>query len=408
MSAPLAKSVVAKELPSQDLVDAHGLDVSLEEARVILALASRVLTAGKANERDTLRRGMRLIGAAMAAELTDEDGDPIAAPLKQPPSRLTCAGETAAKKLGIESMGLNEAWAFGQTLPTSCLPLEVVLAYLEPPAWPYLAAFIVAGPDWASVRLDAAMDVIGASRGYKNLSCHVDEVWKILSHLRQLRDAFTKSSLLRAANGKERLGSPAALEAWTRPPTRPTASLLRQKAVGGCKNDTTAVPQHLLTPRLHELARAAEWGRWRPAEWPLGRNWRALKRLALLVVLATLAPRSAHLQEIRVEDVQADHRFRDGSRGPALLFRGERKMKNRDEGYHYAIRLPESLFDILVAWLACNGRKPGEPGRLPLFPNAKRVASDDPQEFHSALSDTIAGRRSTPLVPREIGKHEPA
>lgn len=401
MSNSLVKRVVAQELPSQEVVDAHELGVSLEEARVILALASRVLVEGKANDRYAWARAMRLIGLGMSAQLIDEDGDVIAAPLERPSRRLTCAGETAARKLGIESMDINAAWALGQDLPTSCLPLGVVLTYLEPPAWRYLAAFIAEGPDWARIRVNAATEISGQSNGFKGLSCHLDEVWKIFRNLVGLRNKFTEASLLRAANGKPSMGMPAILEAWTREPTRPKDAEIRQKAVGGTRKDTTAVPQHLLALWLHKLACQAEWGRWKPTEWPLNRNWQVLQRLALLAVLACLAPRDAHLQELWVEDVQADYRFRDGSRGPALVFRGERRMKKRGEGYFYAVRLPQSLFDILVAWLACNGRKPGEPGRIPLFPSVKRVAADDPQKFYSALSDSIAGSGCSPLIPFE-------
>lgn len=404
MAADISKRFVFDELPNQATVDELELGTSVETAQFILALASRILVGSIANDRNTLYRATRVLGVAMSVELIDEDGDHAPGLLESPMGPLTTAGETAAKRLGIDPMEMNAAWATGGDHVTSCLPLECVCGYLRPAAWSYLGALIAVGPDEARLRILAAADVLGETTGAKSLSSCLDEMWRVMRHLVELRAEMVGNNHLRAKKGKEPLPVPAGLEQWTAVPPKLSAKVIKQKAKSGVKLDNTAVPPHLIREWLHHYAREAEWGRWKPEEWPVNRNWMKLKRLAVLAVLAVLGPREAHLSRIEAADFCPAYRFRDGSIAPALVFYGERKMKNRERGYELPVRLPDTFAEILVAWLACNGRKPGEGAGEPLFSPSKRRTPDSGQVFYHRIRSFVAGKnrdgvRIRPLVP---------
>jgi transcriptional regulator with XRE-family HTH domain len=229
----------------------------------------------------------------------------------------------------------------------------------------------------------------------------------------------------RTKTGRPPIAVPASLAQWTFVPKKLSAKEIKAKAVGGQKLETSAVPPNLVKQRLHELARAAQWGRWKPEEWPFNKSWKALKDLVLLALLAGLAPRIEHLANLDVRDVVLDCEFRDGTRGAALLFRGgDLGMKLRDETYEFAVRLPDELRDILIAWLHCNANEPtahaksGQAPRKyedvrPLIPTRRKRARNDSQECHAALGDRVRGREATrtgyavrPLVPVAPGSFD--
>jgi hypothetical protein len=156
VSKQIAKSQVQRELPNLATLKEHGIGTDLETARLILAVASRVIVNGHANHREAIYRAMCGIGLAVSLDLVDEDGMVIPGLLDEPAGVIAPTGEKAAKTLGVRASAFNKAWSDGPEYVTSCLPLAVVLAFLPASSWPYLAAFIKLGPHDARNRLSQA------------------------------------------------------------------------------------------------------------------------------------------------------------------------------------------------------------------------------------------------------------
>jgi hypothetical protein len=403
----ITKRQVQKELPDRASLLEHGLALDLEEARLVLAVASRMIVHGRANHRDALSRATRALGLAVSLELEDEDGTRIARLLDPPKSCLAPHGATAERKLGFSPSTFNKAWSEGSVYVTSCLPLSVVLAYLPAPAWPYIAAFIGAGPFDARDRLSQAASIRGLTATWKALDAQFSPAQTLMACLVKLYRDYQAANERRTQTGKELLPMPELLGPWTFVPDRLSTAELKVKARGGRNLPTSAVPEELVKERLHELARAADWGRWPPEKWPLNRNWKQLKDLALLAVEATLCPRVEHLANLDVRDVVAQCTFRDGTVGHAIIFRGgDFGLKNRDETYAFAVRLPTVLYDILVAWMSCNAETPTSTARSgqtllshevvsPLFPSRKKRHPTNPQRPHANLDDSFKGRKTS-------------
>lgn len=390
MKTEIVKTRVERELPDETTLRAHGIVVPLEEARVVAAVASRLLVAGRSNGRELLGRAASMIATAVSIGFEDEAGDSVAARLPQPLGSVTPKGPTALKRLGIRASDLNHAWSAGTPFPRSTLTLPVLLQFLPASAWDYLAAFINCGPDEARLRLLHAADKRGETSGTKTLGSRVDETQTFMRCLVELRSEFDGLNTIRARTGKAPLPIPECLAAWTFVPQRPSAAEIKAKAKSTKKNPTSAVPAALVRSYLMRYAREAGWGTRRPEEWPLGHKWSALKRLVLLCLLAAFGLRNAHLTNVAVEDVELEHVFRDGSVGPALVLRGKRGMKDRDDDYEFAVRLPGVFCDILIAWISCNGHVPGY-GSAPLIPSTGPRAGQE-QRPHASIGNTITGQ----------------
>jgi hypothetical protein len=400
----ITKEQTQLELPDLPTLADHGIEVDLHTARIILAVSSRMIVAGTATDRTALERAMRVVGHAVSLTLADEDGSVLPAPMPPPAGPITPNGKSAGRRLGVPTSTFNRAWNDGPVYATSCLPLAVVLAYLPAKAWAYLGAFIACGPHEARLRISVAASERGKSMTAKALDAQFSPAQTLLVHLVDGLRALEAANERRSRAGKALLPIPPALAAWTFVPKKLSMQEIRAKAQGGRKLPTSAVPEQLVKGRLRELARRAEWGRWAAADWPLNRKWQALRDLAVFAVLATLAPRVDHFAHLDARDVVLRCTFRDGTIGPALLFRGgDHGLKNRGDSYEYAVRLPAVLADILVAWLACNGNSPTEAARagetprrhdtrVPLFPARMKRRPQSSQTAHRSLGDYIAGR----------------
>lgn len=391
-SAPftLEKRHAEQELPSTEVARSHGIEVDLTAARVILCVASRLLVEGYANERTQIERAMRTIALAVSLPIEDLDGDIVPPRLPPPPSGLTPTGKAARKRLGIRSIELNDAFARGHSHAASCLPLECVLEFLPAPAWSYLAAFISCGPQESRVRIAAAADYRGGHMSFKGLDTQLDAVQALMRCLVRLHDDHAESDALRQAAGKTSRKMPELLHPWSALPRKLTPAEVRAKAKGTVKRDTTALPFEAVSEGVKDAAREAGWGRWDPSDWPQFKNWRALKRFVMLVLLAAIGLRREHLANLEIGDFRLEHRFRDGHVASALVLRGECYMKGRRNGYVFAIELPPTIVRILVAWTRCNGWALGE-SEGPLFPSKKplpgRIGSP-----HGDIGGFIAGR----------------
>lgn len=399
----IRKSHVEYELPDEEALAELSIDLDLAEARLVLATLSRVLVARRSRERRELYSALRFVKAADGTELADEDGS-LRPPLLDP-ARLSSLAVPdtgcALRRLGVEAETLNLAWEAQPTYPGSCFPARFVCELLPAPSWALVAALVRCGPYEASLRLHLAAVEHGKTQALKTLEAQIDETWLLLRGLVAIRSETVARNGERRREGRAELELCPSLASWEQVPAKPPREQLRAIANGN-RLDTTAVPPDLVRARLHELARAAEWGRWPPEEWPFNHNWLKLKRLAVLAVLAMVAPRGSHLAGMQVDDVVLDHVFRDGTRGPALLMRGERGMKSRRNGYWYAVRLPRPLADILHAWIVCNGKQPGV-SKDALFPARKATHPSVPQpharEIGTFVAPSRSHRRRQPLVP---------
>lgn len=431
MSIEISRRHVAQEVPDASTLAEHGIDLTVAQAQLVLALASRLIVHGTANHRVAPGRATRLIALGVALPLEDEDQVVLDPLLPRPPDAFIPNGETAEKKLtarvaGFTPSALNRAWDKGSAARvTSCLPLEIVLEYLPARCWRYLAAFVECGPYEAAERIAAAASEYGQQMNAKSLDAQLSPVTTFMKIVATLRADYESASDLRKKTGRPPLVVPPSLAQWTFAPAKLSVKEIKAKAVGGRKLETSAVPAQLVKQRLHELARDAEWSKWWPEEWPFNKNWKALKDFALLALLACLAPRIEHLAYLDARDFVLDCTFRDGSRGAALLFRGgDRGLKGRDDAYEFAVRLPDALRDILVAWLRCNANEPSAQassgqtprsyeGTAPLIPVHKKRSREDRQYCHDNLGERVRGRQATanslgnkPLVPKTPGSFE--
>jgi hypothetical protein len=407
VSTDISKRRAEDELPDQATVDAVGLGVELEEARAILAIASRMLVHGKGQVRGELERAMRTVVVAVSLALEDEDGDEIPALVASAPPRLLTSARWAAIRLGVNPMDLNRAWSDGRVFASSCFSLDCVLEFLPKPAWKYLAAFLCCGPSEARLRIEAAASVRGKGLEPRTLANQLNNVQTLMSKAVELRAAHLAANDVRARKGLDGVSVPMPVDRWTYTPSKLTEQEVRLKATGGKKRDTSAVPVETVRERLHELARLADWGKHLPGEWPCKYRWSRLRRLVVLAILATAAPRVEQLAALMIEDFVPEYVFQDGTIGPALLLWGHRNMKGRGlkNDYVLAIRLPRVVADIVTAWIRCNGSEIGALGRR-LIPPTTRSDGESQQLPHTALKTFISGIRPSstrggnrPLIP---------
>jgi hypothetical protein len=375
-------------IPDEVALTAFGIECSIHEAKLNLVIASRVLAYGDSKARRAIYQGMTIVMKAVATEVVSDDGvAPALLPVLAPTG--LSQGTTAMKRSGISAHTLTRAWALRPPMVNACFPLEVMTKFLPAPAWPYLAAFISAGPSDATRRLTEAMKQESQRLTARTVRTHVSSAWLLMRLLKEYQEEIAAENDGRARRGQVELSLPEQLGAWTWYPPKVTELTLLKMGARTDKRETSAVPLQVVRDAFKRQAAEAHWGRWAPHEWPASARWRPMKRLATLALLGGISPRVDHLRMLDVDDF-AWHRFEDGSEAWGLRMRGA-VMKLRNVNDIYWIKLPDELAAILQAWILCSGRQLGQPNSPLLIPN--KVAPSEPGKRYTdtAMCGFITG-----------------
>jgi hypothetical protein len=345
-------------IPNSTVLASTGIECDLEEARDMLVILSRVFAYGDSKERPNVYAGMSLIWRAVSCEATTDD-DALPALLPPLPAAVP-QGTTALRAIGVNAHEVVRLWELRPKAILCAFPLEMMTKVLPPRAWPYLAQFLAVGPSEAQARLDEAIRQRTSELTVNTLLNTISSTWLLMRVMAEFAEEVRTSNEVRLRTGRPLLEVSPALRRWTFLPTAPSRRTLVKMGASTVPRDTSAVPVAAIRVALKERARMAEWGRWDPENWPVGANWRALKRLVTLVLLVTVSPRVDHLLMLDVDDF-AWHRFADGEEAWGLRFRGE-AMKMRDAGEVNWKKLPLEAGGIVRAWIRCSGRELGQSG----------------------------------------------
>jgi len=396
------KTVVEQELPDLAAVRAAGIELSLEHARAVLMLWSRVIAHGQGKARNTPYIAARVIRLAVSAQVPLPDGGVLEPLLLGGETVGVPDGKTALRRLGLDSSEITAVWHESAPFATSCLPLEWVLAFLPAGAWPLVAALIDCSPGELSPRIDEALRQHGRTTGPAPLRNDVTCLWQVMKILVALNRELQAENASRARGGRPLLELPESLAGWTALPERPSSARLAAIARGGRRRDVSAVPVDRIHGALVNTAKRAGWGKWRPSEWPPNRNWRALKEFAVLCLLVTACPRVDHLRLLDVDDFDPNHVFEDGTTAPGLRFRRAKMKGGGNSTDEYWKQLPADVADVLTAWIHCSGRQLGQPGE-PLLISIATKDREPGQRYAdgASLSRFVAGLKGKrrPIIP---------
>jgi hypothetical protein len=396
------KTFVEHELPDEAALRRAGIQLDLPSARLVATLWSRVMAHGDDKRRERPATAARALGRIATAQVKIGPDEQLQQLVGGSVTNGCPAGATALAALGIESADIASAWAATPTFPTSCLPVRWILAFLPAEWWPVVAGVVECHPDRDFLpRVHEALREHGLGVGLETLLASIGATWVVLKHLFDINREVAAENEARARRGHPTIEAPASLFGWSHIPKAPSLNEVERLARGGQRRDTSAVPLDSIQHALKARARAAHWGAWHPDEWPFQRHWKALKEFLIICLLVTGCPRIDHLRLLDVDDFDVEHAFEDGSRGPGLRFRKTDMKNGRQSKDEYWKRLPDFVADVLVAWIACSGRKLGQSG-APLLIAARTMTPGEPGRRYawSQLGKGIAGaEQRRPLLP---------
>jgi hypothetical protein len=244
------KTFVEDELPDQTAVSTAGIDLPLAEARLVLMLASRVISHGQSQDRGAIYVAARFIYLIVSARVRRPAGESLAPLITDGAPPRIWDDKTALRRLGLESSDISALWDESSTFPTSCLPLQCVLGFLPAEVWPVVAAFIGCSADELSPRIDEALRRHGQQAGPAPLRNDLTRLSLVMRTLVTLRRELRAGNESRSKRERPLLELPAALDAWTALPAMPTGRDLDAKSKGGRgRRDVSAVPPELIHGR---------------------------------------------------------------------------------------------------------------------------------------------------------------
>jgi hypothetical protein len=362
MSNVSGKSFAEREFPNEASFRQSSIDLSYDHGLIVALLASRVIADGNSASRDTLYNALFLIQRVLSTQVTLGVDEELVGIMAEPATPLCPAGVAALRELDLESATISREWRGSPIFPTSCFSRGVLLEFLHPEGWRYLDAFIALGPSRELIhRVHSALSSHGEKVGEYRLRCLVQALWIVMRELVQLRSDLLGENEARAAAGKSLIMLPASLQQWTRVLPVLTNDQIELMAAGGEQQERAAVPLESLRTAAKDLACAAGWGLYEAQQWPFNYAWRELKRLVVFCLLVTACPRISHLRLLNVDDFDPAHVFEDGSVGPAIRFLRKNMKKGQQSKLFYWKRLPDVVGSMLLAWIACSGRRIGQP-----------------------------------------------
>lgn len=152
----LAATAARNELPGPDVLGLHGIDLQLEEARLVLVALSWVIAGSKSKTADNVSQMTSALAACCRVEAY-RDGELVPAAHRDLPTGWP-AGRTALRRLSIERTDIESYWVRARTRSAdACLPLAWVLSFVPAPLWTAVLTVIRWGPSEAAIRLEDAV-----------------------------------------------------------------------------------------------------------------------------------------------------------------------------------------------------------------------------------------------------------
>jgi integrase len=394
-----APTSARQELPTLDVVETLGLELGLDEARLVLVALSGAIGSGRSKSRDKVSQMTRGLLACCHVD-GFRDGEPISAAHSELPEFGWPSGRRALDELRIDHRVLETYWQSARRRSTdACLPLEWVLRFVPAPLWPAVLTVIRWGPAEAAWRLEDAVVELArrplavktrrrgaaATLSAGTINTRVTGVHNLFSVLVGLRERAKASC---------DPGLPVSLlEPWLSKPGRPDVEACG--AVWAQVN--TAGPSieqaQALLRRLDSEAAAA----------PAARRYLKLRRRVIAGLLLAHGPRIDALHRLDVADYLPNHNFGDGTIGPALVYRPGKTRASDDQ---HILSLPDELATWLEEWVEATGRTIGEQDS-PLWPHRKPKPSQPIKRLNaSAFARLVSGHAAkdgtgaTPLLQR--------
>ena len=352
---------VAIELPDQAAVDAAGITLDIETARLVSAAIFRQAARGRSTSRTNLydtTMGLVFLGR----QAIERNGDHDPAPFPDLPTNRWPQGKEVFRRLGITNRDLEGyCRAARQRADDACLPLEWALALYPAAIWPMIATLIRWGPEQVALRMEWAVTTMaetttqrhrrrraaGSPLALSTIEHYISGVWQLMDVLLELRSIATTSPVLPLNM----------LDAWTTKPKRIDA---RAYGARPADQDNSGPSLDACSKRLkilHSEARVTT-----------HRDGYLRRRRALLMALVCMfGPRADAFLKARIEDYLPQHRYSDGTSGPALrIFPGKTW---EPEQAHY-LPLPGEIARWVEDWITFTGRRFDQPNE-PLFPSRK-------------------------------------
>ena len=372
----------ADELPDRAAVNAAGIHLDLETARLVACVIFRQATKGRSKSRVAIYN--TLLGLAfLAREPLDRNGEHDPAPFPDMHLDRWPQGPEVFDRLGITHRDLE---IYGTTArhnaDDAVLPLSWALAFYPAEAWPMIATVIKWGPERMRLRMERAVMTMaqtptqrerrrrkaGEPISLATIENRLDGVWNLTRVLVELRSIATGSFVLAAGP----------LDAWTTVPDRIDARELGAKAA---QLDNTGPSIEACSKRLKQLVHDVRDTRQQD-------GYIKRRRALFGAILPLYGPRAEAFRAANVDDYRPDHRYPDGTRGPVLVIR---PGKTIDPDEEHILPLPGELAQWVDAWITFTGRRVGQPGE-PFFPRRKPKPGKPNTRIGShGFSSAIAG-----------------
>jgi hypothetical protein len=384
------------ELPDQQTVDAAGIGLPLEMARLVSCVIFRQAARGRSKSRSTIHETIMAL-VFLGRQPVERNGEVQPAPFPDLATSRWPQGREVFRRLGITNRDL-EAYCRSarQRADDACLPLEWALALVPAAIWPMVAKVIEWGPEQVALRMEWAVTAMaqtttqrdrrrrpaGSPLSLSTIDHRVTGLWQMLGVLLELRSIAATSPVLPLAP----------LDGWTVKPRRIDPRDFGAREAG---QDNSGPSVEVCATRLRELAAEAATSR-------RGEGYLKRRRVLLMALLCLFGGRADAFRTTRVEDYLPNHRYPDGMIGPVLrIFPA--KTWDPDEA-HY-LPLPSDLAGWIESWIGFTGRQIGQLDE-PLFPSRKPKPGrpNQPLTEHGFFT-AVAGARqpggtgSRPLLP---------
>jgi integrase len=392
------------ELPSIEAVRALGLELDLEEARLVLVALSGVIGSGRSKSREKVAQMNRAVTACCGVEGV-RDGELVAAAHPELGEFGWPSGQRALRELGIDHRRLERYWQMARRRATdACLPLAWVLAFVPARLWPAVLSVIAWGPAEAAWRLEETVVAWaqrplavttrrrgpGATLSAGTINTRISGIHNLYAVLVGLRE--------RALASRDPGLPLALLEPWLAKPARPDV----EECGAVWANVDTAGPsleqaQTLLRRVEAEAAKA-----------PRQSRYLRHRRRLLAGLLLAHGQRIETIHALDVSDYRPAHNFGDGVIGPALIYHPGKTRLVEEE---HILALPAELAGWLEEWIRASGREPGDSGSL--WPHRKPKPGKLIKRINASAFSRIAsghaakdGTGSLALLPRNGDPYE--
>ena len=391
----------AREIfPNQASVVASGIELGVDEARVVLCVLSYLLGESRSTTRVELHATISGVVSMMRLDL-EHFGEHLTAPFPDLPTTGWPGGETGFQVAGTTYLELEAAWRDARDrADDAALPLRWVTSFFPQRLWPAIATLIAWGPEMTRLRMEHAIAALARQPRQRTarrrpgtpalalgtLVNRVTGVWRLIASIIAVhhRIKTARHPVLRVD----------LVAAWVTKPPRPDP---RQFGAVASNQNNNGPTVDAASKRLRELARDS-----RPGTSPS--MYRRLRRVILFAIHALYGARATAVRQLRVRDYIPTFVWNDGTIGPALR---THPGKTWDRETPHYLPVPRELAEWIERWLTLTDRQPSD-GEAPLFP-AKKPRAGQPDTFLTQLGHyaAVAGTTtSLALLPKTDDPHD--